>query len=67
MVVTLAAAWLVASRRPQRRHVGFWLFLLSNGMWAVWGWHTGAHALIALQFGLAAVNLRGARKTLQQT
>lgn len=67
MVVTLAAAWLVASRKTQRRSIGFWVFLTSNVLWAVWGWHTGAHALIALQLGLAAMNIRGAIKADRQT
>jgi hypothetical protein len=63
MLVTLAAAWLVASRSAQRREAGFWVFLLSNALWVAWGWHTGAPALIALQVGLAALNIRGAIKT----
>lgn len=66
MLVTLAAAWLVASKNPQRRGAGFWVFLLSNALWVVWGWHTGALALIALQVGLAASNIRGAVKADQQ-
>lgn len=65
MVVTLVASWLVASRTPRRRHVGFWCFIASNLLWAVWGWHTSAYALIALQLGLFVLNLRGARKTEQ--
>ena len=67
MLVTLVASWLVASQQPQRRSAGFWLFLLSNALWVAWGWHTGALALIALQVGLAAFNIRGAVKTDQQT
>ncbi|QHE87123.1 hypothetical protein [Hydrogenophaga sp. BPS33] len=63
MLVTLLASWLVASRHAPRRNAGFWLFLASNVLWVVWGWHAGAHALIALQVGLAALNLRGTRKT----
>ena len=66
MVATVAAAWLVGSTREHRRNIGFWLFLASNVLWAVWGWHDGAYALIALQFMLAAMNLRGARKSGQQ-
>lgn len=66
MLVTLVASWLVASGSPQRRSAGFWLFLLSNALWVVWGWHTGALALIALQVGLAALNIRGAVKTDQK-
>jgi hypothetical protein len=63
MAVTLLAAWLVASRARQRRNWGFWVYLLSNVLWVVWGWSTQAYALIALQVGLAAMNIRGARKT----
>jgi len=63
MVVTVAATWLVASTRERRRVWGFWLFLASNAMWVAWGLHAAAYALIALQFCLAAMNIRGARKS----
>jgi hypothetical protein len=63
MAVTVIASWLVASTKAQRRNVGFWLFLLSNALWVVWGVHSGAPALIALQVALAAMNVRGALKT----
>lgn len=63
MAVTVGASWLVASSRPGRRRLGFWLFLLSNLLWVGWGLHTGAQALIVLQFCLAALNIRGAKKT----
>ena len=62
MVVTLYAAWLVASQDKRRREHGFWWFVASNVLWIAWGWHAHAWALIALQFGLFALNLRGARK-----
>ncbi|MBI5275912.1 MAG: hypothetical protein HY854_05575 [Burkholderiales bacterium] len=62
MVVTLVAAWLVASQGKARRQWGFWCFIASNVLWAIWGWHDGAYALIALQVGLFVLNLRGARK-----
>lgn len=62
MLVTVAAAWLVGSTRPRKRAVGFWLFLLSNVLWVVWGLHTQAWALITLQVFLAAFNVRGAFK-----
>lgn len=62
MLVTVAAAWLIASQRQGRRRVGFWLFLLSNVLWVAWGLHARAYALIGLQFCLAALNIRGARK-----
>lgn len=66
MVVTLVASWLVASRSAVRRNVGFWVFLASNVLWVVWGWHASAYALIALQVGLAAMNIRGTLKTRRQ-
>ena len=60
MVITLAAAWLVASKRRGRRKAGFWLFLVSNVMWVAWAFHISAVALVLLQVGLAAMNIRGA-------
>jgi hypothetical protein len=63
MVITVAASWFVASNARFRRNVGFWLFLLSNVAWVVWGASHGAWALVILQFCLAAMNIRGARKT----
>jgi len=62
MAVTLFAAWLVASQTPSRRAAGFWCFIGSNVLWIVWAWHTKAWALIALQVGLFALNVRGAAK-----
>lgn len=62
MLVTVAAAWLIASQSRRRRQAGFWCFLASNALWVAWGWHVGAWALIVLQFALAALNLRGVRK-----
>jgi hypothetical protein len=62
MVVTVLAAWLVASLTKRKREIGFWCFLLSNVLWTIWGWHTGAYALIVLQVALAGLNIRGAWK-----
>ena len=62
MAVTLVAAWLVASTRKGRREAGFWWFIASNVLWIAWAWHARAWALIALQVGLFALNVRGARK-----
>lgn len=62
MLVTVISAWLVGSRTARKRNWGFWLFLASNVLWIVWGWHDGAFALIALQVALAVLNLRGAAK-----
>lgn len=62
MLVTLIAAWLVGSRHRVRRCAGFLCFILSNVLWVIWGWHSQAWALIVLQLGLFAMNLRGTRK-----
>jgi hypothetical protein len=63
MAVTVLAAWLVASNRQRRRSFGFWAFLFSNVLWVAWGAYRHAWALVALQFCLAAMNIRGVRKT----
>lgn len=60
MVVTVAASWWVASRQPRRRRLGFWVFLLSNALWIVWGVQAQAWALVVLQLCLAGMNIRGA-------
>jgi len=65
MIATVMAAWLVGSDTETRRNIGFWVFLSSNCLWALWGRHDGAYALIALQAGLAALNMRGVSKTEQ--
>ena len=62
MVVTILAAWLIASQAKGKRVAGFWLFLLSNILWIVWGWHARAYALVALQVALAVLNFRGVYK-----
>ena len=62
MVVTVAAAWLIASRSAHKRAAGFWCFLASNVLWVAWGLHDRAYALVALQFFLAALNARGVWK-----
>ncbi len=62
MAVTIAAAWLVASRAAHRRALGFWCFLAGNVLWVAWGLHDSAYALVALQFFLAALNARGIYK-----
>ena len=62
MVVTVAAAWLIASQRKFKRNWAFWLFLLSNVLWIAWGVHDCAYALIFLQLCLASLNIRGTIK-----
>ena len=63
MAVTAAAAWYVASTHARRRHLGFWLFIASNILWVIWGAYAHAYALIVLQVCLAAMNIRGAKKS----
>ena len=63
MIVTVAASWYVASNAKGRRNFGFWLFLISNVLWVVWGIYAHAYALIVLQVCLAIMNIRGAKKT----
>ena len=62
MLVTVLAAWLVASQSRRRRTIGFWTFLASNALWIAWGWQAHAWALIVLQVALAGLNVRGAVK-----
>ena len=62
MVTTLASTWLVGSTRKSLRMTGFCTFLVSNVLWIVWGWHDHAYALVMLQVGLAALNVRGITK-----
>jgi len=62
MVVTVLAAWLVASQSRRKRETGFWIFLASNALWIAWAWQADAQALVVLQLALAALNIRGAFK-----
>jgi hypothetical protein len=62
MATTIVAAWLVAAQNKRAREYGFWIFLLSNVLWVIWGIYDGAYALIVLQIALAALNIRGAVK-----
>jgi hypothetical protein len=62
MLVTVIAAWMIASQKKFKRNWGFWLFLLSNLLWIVWGLNDQAYALIILQMALAFLNIRGAVK-----
>lgn len=59
MLVTLYAAYLIGSKRAERRVFGFSMFILSNVLWIVWGVHDQAWALIVLQTALMAMNVRG--------
>ncbi|MFT3804766.1 MAG: hypothetical protein QM766_26565 [Burkholderiaceae bacterium] len=62
MLASIVAAWWIGARSAWRRKAGFRVFLLSNALWIIWGWHTQAYALIALQIALALTNLHGIRE-----
>jgi hypothetical protein len=58
MAVTLGAAFLVGARHARRRIFGFYTFIVEHPVDRV-GLHDEAWALIALQAGLCAMNVRG--------
>lgn len=62
MALTVMAAWCVASSHRGLRRGGFWIFLLSNIAWTVWGMGAQAYGVVVLQLALAGLNLRGVRK-----
>jgi hypothetical protein len=66
MAVTLCAAFLVGARHARRRVFGFYTFILSNLLWIVWGLHDEAWALITLQLGLLAMNVRAIFRNHQE-
>ena len=66
MLLTVLAAWLVGSLKKYKRIYGFIAFLVSNVLWVIWGWHAHAYAVIALQFCLAGLNIRGIIKNESQ-
>jgi hypothetical protein len=63
MVATVIATYFVASKSPTKRHLSFWLYMVSNVLWIAWGLKDGATALIVLQIILAGLNIRGMVKT----
>lgn len=62
MLVTMLSTWLVASQSRHKRMLAFWLFIVSNVLWVVWGVYAQAYALIVLQAFLFIMNARGVRK-----
>jgi len=59
MAVSLFAAFMIGSKKAGKRVFGFWMFILSNVLWIIWGVHDEAWALISLQVALMAMNIRG--------
>lgn len=66
LIVTVAAAWLVSVNAQSKREFGFWIFLLSNVLWVIWGWSAHAYALVALQCCLAVSNVHGVLKNRKE-
>jgi hypothetical protein len=62
MMVTIVAAWLIASQSKRKREIGFWLCLLANVLWVAWGWNGNAYSIVVMQFALAILNFRGVYK-----
>jgi hypothetical protein len=62
MAISLAAAFYLGSKKPSKRILAFWLLIVGNVLWIAWGWGESAWALIALNVGLMALNVRGIRK-----
>jgi len=62
MAISLAAAWWMGSKQADKRIVAFWMLIVGNLMWIGWGWGENAWALIALNAGLLALNVRGILK-----
>lgn len=60
--LTVTASWFVAAQAKRRRRIGFWLFIASNIVWTAWGIPAGAYGVVALQFCLAVMNIRGLKK-----
>lgn len=59
MAITLVAAWWMGSKQASKRVVAFAMLIVGNLMWMAWGWGESAWALIALNLGLLAMNIRG--------
>jgi hypothetical protein len=59
MAISLAAAWWMGSKKPSKRIIAFVMLIVGNLMWIAWGWGEDARALIALNIGLLALNIRG--------
>jgi hypothetical protein len=55
MIITLVAAWLVASQTQHKPSWGFWRFLVGNVLWVVLGWH--APLTRTLPYNLACARL----------
>lgn len=66
LIVTVFAAWMVSLKQKGQRKTGFWLFLLSNVLWGIWGVYVQAYALIALQMCLSVTNIHGIKSNKEK-
>lgn len=66
MAVSLAAAYWMGSTKAKKRIVAFLMLILGNLMWIAWGWGEQAWALIALNVGLMALNVRAIFKNEEE-
>jgi len=66
MAITLAAAWWMGSTKQQKRIIAFGMLIVGNLMWIGWGWGDEAWALIALNVGLLALNIRAIMKNEEE-
>lgn len=66
MAISLAAAWWMGSTKAKKRIVAFILLIIGNLMWIAWGWGEDAWALIALNVGLMALNVRAIMKNEEE-
>ena len=62
MAISLVAAWWMGSKKAGKRMLAFLMLSAGNLLWIAWGWGEGAFALIALNVGLLALNIRGIMK-----
>lgn len=56
-IVNLVAIWFVSSRDLR----GLWIGLLSNLLWALYGYFTTQWSFVLLNVIIAVINLRGIR------
>ena len=66
MAVSLAAAYWMGSTKAKKRIVAFLMLIVGNLMWIGWGWGEQAWALIALNVGLMALNVRAIFKNEEE-
>jgi len=59
MAFSLASAYWMGSKDAHKRIIAFCMLIVGNLMWIAWGWGEDARALIALNVGLLALNIRG--------